>query len=112
MTTRKKHPKYPQASWCPECGPVKVDEDGCCAACGCGAMGDAADKAAFIVALHESPVARAERGVARAAVAYIASPLSTVPLGDRFVNLKVAVDRLIAARSRARRATKPGGDSK
>ncbi len=104
MTTRKKHPKYPQASWCPECGPVKVDEDGCCAACGCGAMGDAADKAAFIVGRHESPVARAERAVVRAALRFCRGKNSDGY--EVLAGLENAVDKLFAARSRARRATK------
>lgn len=35
-----------RGSWCPECGPhVGVDEDGCCASCGCQAHGKGADEA-------------------------------------------------------------------
>lgn len=39
------------ASYCAECGPnVKVDEDGCCAACGGNAMGEFADRACAAIA--------------------------------------------------------------
>ncbi len=51
---------------------------------------------------HESKTAAAERTVVKAAV-------STDWAGD-LTKLICAVDRLIVARSRARRATKPGGD--
>lgn len=38
-------------SWCPECGSnVSVDEDGCCNACGCSAVGAGADEAHATIA--------------------------------------------------------------
>lgn len=38
-------------TWCPHCGPaVPIDEDGCCDACGCDAVGDGADLAARALA--------------------------------------------------------------
>lgn len=60
--------KLERASLCVECGPnVRVDEDGCCAACGASAMGLWADKAvAALKARTPSAVQRAERAVVRA----------------------------------------------
>lgn len=38
-------------SWCPQCGSnVSVDEDGCCNACGCSAVGQGADEAHATIA--------------------------------------------------------------
>lgn len=38
-------------SWCTQCGPhVSVDEDGCCNACGCSAVGQGADEAHATIA--------------------------------------------------------------
>lgn len=71
-----KKTKLERASLCVECGPnVRVDEDGCCAACGASAMGPWADKAvAALKARTPSAVQRAERAVVRAAVRFAAHP--------------------------------------
>lgn len=38
-------------SWCPQCGSnVSVDEDGCCNACGCWAVGQGSDEAHATIA--------------------------------------------------------------
>lgn len=71
-----KKTKLERASLCVECGPnVRVDEDGCCAACGASAMGLWADKAvAALKARTPSAVQRAERAVVRAAMGWSRSP--------------------------------------
>lgn len=45
-------------SWCPQCGSnVSVDEDGCCNACGCSAVGQGADEAHATIASLRSRLA-------------------------------------------------------
>ena len=96
--------KLERASLCVECGPnVRVDEDGCCAACGASAMGPWADKAvAALKAQAPSAVQRAERAVVRAAMeAYDAREMD-FGIGRSPSGLDEACERLAKAK-KARR---------
>lgn len=47
--------------WCPECGPAcDIDEDGCCAGCGNGAIGPGADAAVALLAACEEALSLIE----------------------------------------------------
>jgi hypothetical protein len=96
-----KKTKLERASLCVECGPnVRVDEDGCCAACGASAMGPWADKAvAALKARAPSAVQRAERAVVRAAMAE--------PSASWSQTLEQACDRLERERAKAKKARRP-----
>ncbi len=55
-----------EATWCPQCGPrVHVDDDGCCAMCGCDAVGHGATFACVLLRERDQ-----NRGSARRALAW------------------------------------------
>lgn len=85
-----------------ECGPhVMVDEDGCCAGCGCDAMGSHATKVAKLWDAAESPVAKAERAISVAALKRHLCR-ERVPCSCNEA-LDAACDRLLAARRKAKK---------
>ena len=96
--------KLDRASLCVECGPdVRVDEDGCCAACGASAMGPWADKAvAALKARTPSAVQRAERAVVRAAMRFTAHDVRM-----NFGKLDTLCIRVLAERMKAKKARRP-----
>ena len=99
-----KKTKLERASLCVECGPnVRVDEDGCCAACGASAMGPWADRAvAALKARTPGVVTRAERAVVMAALRHTNGDnrMDYARLGD-------VCDRLRVEYAKAKKARRP-----
>ena len=103
-----KKTKLERASLCVECGPnVRVDEDGCCAACGASATGPWADKAvAALKAQALGAVQRAERAVVRAAMAY-AAPGIGISGQHQYDRLVDRCNGLQNTKAKAKKARRP-----